>query len=519
LTIAFRVDVSPQIGTGHIMRCLTLAKVLRDLGKECLFVSRSHQGNLNELPRSQGFATSELPFPEGTQQTSNQPLLAHAHWLGVSWRTDARQTIEALGNTAVDWLIVDHYALDKRWESQLRHYTKKIMVIDDLADREHDCDLLLDQNLVTDYEIRYERLVVPSCTLLLGPKYALLQPEYAELHSRTPPRSGPVRRIFVYFGGSDLQNLTGFTISVFLNLKLHDLQLDVVINSKSPNAKGIRAQVVGHTNITLYENLPSLAPLMAKADLAIGASGATTWERCCLGLHAIVITVAENQIAIADSLQRAGLIRWVSTAKRVNAEILRDAIEQEINSTEIASSSKLCSTLVDGGGANRVASAITLRSDSGLTARAAEAADEKLLLNWANDPMVRENSFERLWISDEIHHEWFVSRLKADSSVRIYIIETESRLPVGQVRFELDDLGWEINFSIADFARSLGLGTRLLNVAIREFRIAVPHAPLVGRVKASNNASAGVFRRLGFKQTQRSNYLIFTCAPPQPVCN
>jgi len=390
-------------------------------------------------------------------------------------------------------------------------------VIDDLADREHNCDLLLDQNVVADFESRYDRLVGQSCVRLLGPKYALLQPEYAELCSRTLPRTGPVRRIFVYFGGSDLYNLTEFTISALMTIQNPDLKLDVVINQNSLNAESLRTRVAAHSNITLYENVPSLARLMASADLAIGAGGATSWERCCLGLPAIVITVAENQEAIADALQRAGLIRWLGGAEQISTEILIDAVEQATNSEDIGPWSKLCSGVLDGRGANRVASAITLRSDVSLTVRAAEAVDEKLFLNWANEPLVRENSFDQSCISDETHHNWFVSRLKDGGRVKLYIIETEDGLPVGQVRLELGDLGWEINFSIASFARTMGLGARLLNVAIKEFRSAVGDAYLVGRVKISNHASAGVFRKLGFQQTQTANCLIFTCPASQFV--
>ncbi len=518
MKIAFRVDASVQIGTGHVMRCLTLAKALRERGAECMFVCRDHESSLNELLHSQGFVVHALPPCEEPPHRNNQPTLAHAHWLETSWHTDAQQTIEALGDGAVDWLIVDHYALDKRWESELRPHAKKIMVIDDLADREHDCDLLLDQNLVANFENRYDHLVASSCTRLLGPKYAILQPEYAEMRLRTPPRISPVSRIFVYFGGSDIYNLTELAVSAFLNLQHKGLQLDVVISPNSPNADSVRSQVTGHANITLHESMPSLAPLMAKADLAIGACGATTWERCCLGLPAIVVSVAKNQTAVADSLQRANLILWLGGAEQLSIEMLRDAITQATANEDIESWSGLCRGVVDGGGTNRVASAITIKPNVSLTARTAVAADEKLLLNWVNDSLVRENSFEQSRITAETHYAWFLSRLEADDQVRIYIVETEDLLPVGQVRFELDNFSWEIHFSIANFARGMGLGAKLLNTAIKEFRIAAADASLVGRVKTNNHASAGVFRKLGFQQMQGTDCLIFTYAVSQPVC-
>ena len=149
------------------------------------------------------------------------------------------------------------------------------MAIDDLADRVHDCDLLLDQNLVAQMHTRYRDKVPAACGLLLGPEYALLQPIYAELHDRIPPREGPIRRIFISFGGADSDNLTGRSLSAFLSLNRPDIEVDVVITTSGPYAETIRRQVAGHGNIHLHSDLPTLALLMAKADLAIGAGGAT----------------------------------------------------------------------------------------------------------------------------------------------------------------------------------------------------------------------------------------------------
>lgn len=359
MKVVFRTDASHQIGTGHVMRCLTLARALREREAECLFLSRDHKGNHNEMLKSQRFDVRVLPSSEEPSQRSDQPLLAHSHWLGVNWLTDAQQTIEALGDGEIDWLIVDHYALDKRWESELRPHVKKIMVIDDLADRAHDCDLLLDQNLVANFKNRYDRLVASGCTRLLGPKYALLQPEYAKMRLHTPPRIGPVSRILVYFGGSDIYNLTELVVSVFLNLQRNDLKLDVVINPKSPNADRVRPQVAGHANVALHESLLSLAPLMAKADLAIGAGGATTWERCCLGLPSLVVTVAENQVQTAMELARIGTVNYIGHHDEVSEDRLSGLLQIGISAIDLRVWSQKCMEIVDGAGTNRVLKKLT----------------------------------------------------------------------------------------------------------------------------------------------------------------
>jgi len=276
------------------MRCLTLANALAGKGVGVSFICREHDGNLCDLIEEQGFTVYHLPAPESGFEADATP--AHAAWLGAAWQEDARQTgaiIRTLG-VKPTWLVVDHYGLDYCWEEVLKSWVGRIFVIDDLADRAHDCDLLLDQNLFADMQTRYAGKVPADCRLLLGPEYALLQPIYAELHDRIPPREGPVRRILVSFGGADRDNLTGRALAAFLSLNRPDIEVDVVISGSSPYVHEIRDQVAGHDNIHLHSNLPTLAPLMARADLAIGAAGTTSWERVCLGLPALVVTLAET---------------------------------------------------------------------------------------------------------------------------------------------------------------------------------------------------------------------------------
>lgn len=354
MRIVFRTDASLQIGTGHVVRCLTLAKALRSRGAECRFICREHIGNLIEQIQQDGFKCSRLPIPKSQVNDVTESALAHAAWIGATWQHDAHETIHALGGELADWLIIDHYGLEKRWESTLRPHAKKMMVIDDLADRYHECDVLLDQNLVANMETRYQGLLPAGCTTLLGPKYALLQPEYAELHPRTPPRTGPVKRILVFFGGADQHNLTERTISAFLNLKRDDIELDVVINPNSPHASKIRAQVQSYANINVHGALPSLAPLIQQADLAVGAAGATSWERCCLGLPSLVLTLAENQKPIALELHDRRLVRWLGHYDEVEDEILGNELRTAVEDQSLESWSQACMSVIDGTGIKRV---------------------------------------------------------------------------------------------------------------------------------------------------------------------
>jgi UDP-2,4-diacetamido-2,4,6-trideoxy-beta-L-altropyranose hydrolase len=278
MKIAFRTDASLQIGSGHVMRCLTLADVLTANGASCRFICREHPGHLLELIRQRGHEAICLPatIPSGSMEevVAEEPKLAHASWLGTDWRNDAAQTLTALQGELTEWLVIDHYALDACWEHVLRPACRKMMVIDDLADRAHDCDLLLDQNWFGDEtEKRYSNWVTESCKCLLGPEYALLNPEYAQLRVLMPPRDGIVRRVLVFLGGSDPSNQTGKVLGALMRQSLEKLAVDVVLGVNHPDPKAISAQVADRPATVLYQDLPSLAGLMARADLMIGAGG------------------------------------------------------------------------------------------------------------------------------------------------------------------------------------------------------------------------------------------------------
>lgn len=496
MRVAVRADASARIGAGHVMRCLTLAEALRERGAEVHFVCRAHAGHMAARIEAAGFPVSLLPAPP--------PALApvadadYAAWLGVPAETDAHETVAALDGWRPHWLIVDHYALDARWERALRPHCERMLVIDDLADRDHDADLLLDQNLVADMDGRYDGRVPPHCGRLLGPDYALLQPGYAELHPRTPPRTGRIQRIFVFFGMADGANLTGRTIAAFLALQRPDIGLDVVIDPESAHAAALREQATAHGPIALHGPLPSLAPLMMKADLAIGAAGATSWERCCLGLPSLVVTLAENQTPIAAALDRQRCIRWLGHRDTVSDAMLTSALQEALLSGLASEMSRRGLALVDGRGTERVAGIMALSHETPLTARLARVDDEALILRWANDPLVRRNAFNPAAIDPEGHRAWFYQRLRDPDGCRIYIVETDHGLPIGQVRFELSDDGWSIDYALDACARGRKLGANLLQTALHAFRRSMNGVLVFGRVKPDNRPSRTVFERLGF---------------------
>jgi UDP-2,4-diacetamido-2,4,6-trideoxy-beta-L-altropyranose hydrolase len=344
--VLIRADASNVIGSGHVMRCLTLAEGLRARGAAVAFVSRDLEGHLNALIAGRGFAVHVLPrdpaCPSGMPATCAR---------------DARECA-ALVTGHVDWIITDHYGLDFRWHDAMRPVAGRIMAIDDLANRRHECDLLLDQNLSDGPADRYAGLVPSRCARLLGPRFALLQPEYAPLHEQCAPRFGRVGRILVFFGGADRDGLSARALDAILGLRRPELAVDVVVGVASPDLESIRRTASAYDQIRVHSVLPSLAPLIAKADLGIGAGGSTTWERLCLGLPSIVVTVAENQVQTARLLTGRGLVDWVGDARTISASRLAEAVSRHCETGVPPGWFPDYPDLVDGRGVSRVCDAL-----------------------------------------------------------------------------------------------------------------------------------------------------------------
>lgn len=350
MKIAFRVDASSRIGTGHFMRCLTLAEALKHRGAQIRFVSRELPVYLRDM-----LAAKDIEFVllEGDAIPSVTGDLAHSHWLGASQQQDAQDTIKALSDKTWDWLVVDHYALDARWESALRGTVRQIMVIDDIADRRHDCDVLLDQNYYADMHNRYTGKVPAHSQLLLGPRYALLRDEFRKMREQARPRTGSVKRVLVFFGGVDADNYTGLAIKALVELALKDIQVDVVIGAQHPRRAEIEAACAANGYVC-HVQTSRMAELMAKADLAIGAGGSATWERCCLGLPCIVGAVAQNQVQAAKDISVFGVVKYIGAVREITVEKLKHEIEQACHQDWLNQASSLGLELVDAQGVMRV---------------------------------------------------------------------------------------------------------------------------------------------------------------------
>jgi UDP-2,4-diacetamido-2,4,6-trideoxy-beta-L-altropyranose hydrolase len=358
MQVVFRTDASLKIGIGHVMRCLTLADALRTQGATSTFICRQHEGHLIQQIEQHGHDVIALPLTP-CFGSDPQHKLAHADWLGVHWTQDARQSCDAIKDRKFDWLVVDHYALDIQWEQALRANYNKLMVIDDLADRAHCCDLLLDQNLGRSSK-DYKSLIPPNAKTLIGPRYALLRPEFAQLRTYSLSRraDGRLRNLLITMGGVDKDNVTGKVLNALADSDLPaELQITVVMGQHAPWIEQVKEQAAKLLNPTeVLKGVSNMAQLMANSDLCIGAAGSTTWERCCLGLPTAMIPLAENQKHSAAFLGQMKAVLLLN----VNLSMRNYLIEiiNEMSSSK-ARMQQLCacaSDVTDGRGSDRVVS-------------------------------------------------------------------------------------------------------------------------------------------------------------------
>lgn len=345
--IFFRVDASVNIGTGHVVRCLTLADGLKHEDVKISFICREDPGNLTGLVRSKGFDVYKIPA-------------------GIDMAADCRLALEILKgqSSAPDWLIVDHYGIDASYETMMRQAAGKIMAIDDLADRRHDCDILLDQTYSSNND-RYRELLPSYCARLLGPKYALLRPQFLDARDNLRQRDGQIKRIFICMGGVDFKNLTCKALRAIKTLNRPGIHTDVVIGASNFHRVEVEALASEIPNVRCFVQVEEMAELMAAADLGIGAGGTTIWERSCLGLPSLVVITADNQIAVTRELSQEGYLVSEGWFEEVNEQDLCEDIGFLCRHPEIMKQISLkAKQLVDGRGAERVRNYLLNNFDS-----------------------------------------------------------------------------------------------------------------------------------------------------------
>ena len=352
ISVAFRVDASLEIGSGHVIRCLTLADGLRLRGAECYFITRPFPGHLTDFIRQRGHAVLELPVLDTLE--TNTINAGYAGWLGTDWRTDAAQTVQVLAPHNMDWLVVDHYALDMNWESAVSGKCKNVLVIDDLANRRHQCQILLDQNLGS-LASDYAELLPTYCDKLIGPKFALLRPEFSSWRNFSITRrlNPQFHNLLIALGGVDKDNVTGMVLNTLAKCQLPpDLNITIIMGQNAPWLEQIQkhaSQMDWPTRVLV--GVSNMAEIMSESDIAIGAAGGSAWERCALGLPSIVVVLADNQKKGAASLANRGAILGLLQIEEIEGQM---AALLRREPALVAECGRIASSIVDGFGVDRV---------------------------------------------------------------------------------------------------------------------------------------------------------------------
>ncbi len=489
MNIVIRADASINIGSGHVMRCLTLAAALRDKGAKIAFICRPNQGNMLELIREKGYSVSLL---------SNQPEEEYAPGFPDSTAVqtlDAHETIACLPSDT-DWLIVDHYRLDHVWERLLRPHVSHLMVIDDLADRHHVCDVLLDQNYYTDSENRYNGLLPENCVTLLGPKYALLREEFSDNRKVLRERDGNVQRIFVYFGAADLTGETLKTLQALEKINKPGLHVDIVVGPTNRHQQEIVRMCQNLPGSRLYHQIENIAEVMQLADLAVGAGGTTNWERAVTGLPAIVLGVAENQRKIIHDMARDGYILGFEEAESLTMEDLIHIISTALKQPGLLQfMSRRIQQLVDGRGRKRVACFLMPHK---IELRKAGFGDSRCLYLWRNSEVVRASANNSSPIAIEEHEQW-LRRTLADKN-RVLLIGAEGDKPVGVLRYDISGNLAVVSIYLVPGLQHEGYGFELLTAGEQWLKRNHPDELILeAEVKTTNGASLALFNKAGFK--------------------
>ena len=357
MKIVFRVDSGLHMGIGHVMRCLTLGNYLKDKGNDVFFITKNNLGFIqdqikNKFPLFIIDGGVDRIFSQEEKDDYNL-------WLGEDWSSDLKKTNDVLAEIGnVDLVVVDHYSLDAFFEKGL--ISKYVMVIDDLMNRKHCCNILLDQNITANldtYKILSDEI---KAQLLIGPTYALLRSEFAQKHQKViSDNSREIKKVLIFFGAFD-PNSDCLTIAKSLRAdELRKFEFTFILNSTHRDFSALSELLENFSNIRLLSFVDNFADLMLEADLFIGAGGTTSWERACLGVATALLSVAENQIPNCEELYRKKICHYLGPSQSMNLDKWRHFFNEIILDTSLWYAYRSNSyQLVDGLGTKRVAEVI-----------------------------------------------------------------------------------------------------------------------------------------------------------------
>jgi UDP-2,4-diacetamido-2,4,6-trideoxy-beta-L-altropyranose hydrolase len=468
----FRADSSLNIGSGHLRRCLVLAGSLGKKGMLCTFLARDVAGNVNALVAAAGHQLIALP---------DAPFSVEA---------DAEAALRALsGLPPFDLLIVDHYGLDHRWQRALRPMARDVIVIDDLANRKHDCDVLIDVTPGDQRVTRYDALIPHDALTLVGPRFAFLRPDFLALRETLRTRTGCIHRVLVSFGTVDAGNHSESAWRAIRRACGAAVVVDVILGTDAPHKAALAHAIQCDPHTRLHVDTCDMAALMAAADLSIGAGGTTSWERACLGLPAIITAIADNQRDNVEALVHAGAAVHVPNGPDYDASLNKTLEALTSEPERLVAMGEAAAHLVDGKGAARIATAL-LRTK--VTLRPARASDCRDVWQWRNEPKVREASTASAPIPWEAHRAWFEATL--GSPERRLLIGESDGVAIGVLRFDLIGEAAAVSAYLTPAGVGRGLGPELLMRGQAWLQRNCPHVTQIEAViRPGNTPSIAAF--------------------------
>lgn len=508
----FRVDASRELGMGHLERCLTLARAMKAVGIDVHFISSDCGFQYYKKIRNQSFKLSILK-----SNINNFGLFDS--------EDDANQTLEILKNIPAKILVVDHYGIGKSWEEKIRNNVCYLIVIDDLANRTHYCDALIDQN-VGKKNRDYEKLVNSKAKLFIGPEYALLRNEFIDHRRKLSEAAGGVTlfdsedelKILISMGGVDSNNITGRIVAILSTMTIEEkVSFSVLIGQNFPYESDLVRQLRNFPHqITIYKEVDQIADFVHDHCMAIGSGGISALERCSLGIPSILVVLAENQVRGVMAMESIGAAIAICQLECLDLD-LPQAIVKMLNRKTRESLREKSMSLVDCYGINRVMDLFWTDSAGSIIAKQFTVDDIDMVYDWSNDPLVRQNSFSQEFISYEEHKNWILKYLKADNNQHRLFILYNNNNAVGLVRLDFCSAfeEWRISYLVAAEFRGKGLSKDILKSALLKFTIDRPDITnLYAEVKYGNKASQKTFSRIGFlKQwSDKEDVLIYRIA-------
>ncbi|MEZ5902351.1 MAG: UDP-2,4-diacetamido-2,4,6-trideoxy-beta-L-altropyranose hydrolase [Alphaproteobacteria bacterium] len=465
----FYCQASESIGMGHVMRCLTFANFLASKGWCCSFLCSEETLKI----------VSSLKYSK-FKIISDQKKI----------------------DTAYDIVFFDDYGVDKNFEKQFRKHSNKIVVFDDLANREHDCDILVDQTYGYD-KSRYKNLVPENCEILAGAEYIILRPEFVFLRKLAIEKSRSsvpkISNVLVSIGGTDPQGVTLNVLRSIEDLPQY-IQYNVILNNRVSNYKKVEDHYKilkkKGIKIELHSKVEDMAQMMLNSDLAVGASGTTTWERCCVGLPTLTIQTADNQKFILEKLNQEEIIIFLGASDKINNEVIKNSILDLIkNPSKLKSMQHKSFEICDGRGINRIFP--HMLKDEGVSLRCMSIDDLQTLFRWQQKKVVRQYARNPQSPTIAEHKNWFTKAL-SDSGKYLYMIEYNQK-QAGMLRLDRRadcELSYEVSILLDPKFHGQGIARKALKI-IRKLEIG---ASLWAEIHPDNKASQSLFCHLGYQQ-------------------